>query len=121
MLIDIIKPDFKYNDERGVLIQLIRKGYTQVNIIMSKANVSRGGHYHKLNTEAYYIIQGKCEVIARRGEESEQIIFTEGDFFRIGPYITHNFNYLEDSILVTMYSLGVELDNGTMDSYVYED
>ena len=118
MLIERIDVDFEHKDERGKLTQLVRRGYSQVNVITSKGGVFRGGHYHKYNTEAYYIIKGKCKVIARHGDEEECKIFTEGDFFRIGPYVSHEFDYLEDSILVTMYSLGVEMDDGVMDSYV---
>lgn len=118
MLIEKIKLDFEHSDERGSLTQLTRRGYSQVNVVMSKSGVFRGGHYHKLNTEAYYIIQGKCKVTAYKGEERESRVFTSGDFFRIGPYVTHDFDYVEDSILVTMYSLGVELDNGEKDSFI---
>lgn len=116
-MIDILNPDFKFEDERGTLTQLVRRGYSQFNVVTSRAGVFRGGHYHKLNTEAYYVIKGRCKVTARRGEETEERIFKQGDFFRIGPYIMHDFDYLEDSILVTMYSLGVELDDNKKDSY----
>jgi len=117
MLIEKIKPDFEYEDGRGTLTQLVRRGYSQVNVITSKKNIFRGGHYHKLNTEAYYIIRGRCKVTAYKGDERESKVFASGDFFRIGPYIKHDFDYIEDTVLVTMYSLGVELDGGGMDSY----
>ena len=120
MLIERVEPNFKYEDDRGTLIQLVRKGYSQFNVVTSKGGVFRGGHYHKMNTEAYYIISGKCKVRAYRDGEEECNTFNSGDFFRIGPYVTHDFDYIEDTILVTMYSLGVELDNGKMDSFVPE-
>ncbi|MDE7312830.1 MAG: cupin domain-containing protein [Eubacterium sp.] len=120
MLIERMKADFEYKDERGTLTQLVRRGYSQVNVVMSKGGVFRGGHYHRLNTEAYYVIQGSCRVTAYRDREKETEIYRAGDFFRIGPYITHDFDYLEDSILVTMYSLGAELEDGRMDSFIME-
>lgn len=120
MLIERIKCDFEYVDERGALTQLARRGYSQINVVTSKGGIFRGGHYHKLNTEAYYIIKGICKVTARRDGEEESEVFKEGDFFRIGPYVTHDFEYIEDSIMVTMYSLGVEMDDGTKDSYLFE-
>lgn len=120
MLIERIKPDFEHKDGRGTLTQLVRRGYSQFNIVTSKAGVSRGGHYHRWNTEAYYVIEGRCRVTAYRGGEKESMVFSAGDFFRIGPYVTHDFSYLEDSVLATMYSLGVELDSGEMDSLVPE-
>lgn len=118
MLIERIKPDFEHKDERGTLIQIARRGYSQINVVISKEGIFRGGHYHKLNTEAYYIIRGKCKVTAYTDSEKESELFRTGDFFRIGPYVTHDFEYIEDSILVTMYSFGVELDDGTMDSFI---
>lgn len=117
MLIERIKTNFEHKDERGTLTQLVRRGYSQVNVVTSKGGTFRGGHYHKMNTEAYYIIQGTCKVTARRGDEEESEVFQAGDFFRIGPYITHDFDYIEDSVLVTMYSLGVEMEDGSKDSY----
>lgn len=121
MLMERINVDFEHKDKRGTLTQLVHKGYSQINVVTSKSGVFRGGHYHELNTEAYYIVVGSCKVTARKGNEQETEIFKAGDFFRIGPYIIHDFDYLEDSILVTMYSLGVELGGGRMDSYVQEE
>lgn len=112
-----MKPDFKYTDERGTLTQLVRRGFSQINVITSEGGTCRGGHFHKLNTEAYYIVKGMCKVTAYTEKKKQSEIFSEGDFFFIGPYITHDFEYIENSILVTMYSLGIESDNGDMDSY----
>lgn len=120
VLIERLKVDFEHEDARGKLTQLIHKGYSQVNVITSKGGVFRGGHYHELNTEAYYIVKGSCKVTAYQDNKKQVEIYKEGDFFRIGPYIVHDFDYLEDTILVTMYSLGVELDDGKMDSFVLE-
>lgn len=117
MLIERMDVDFEHKDERGTLTQLVRRGYSQINVVTSKGGIFRGGHYHKYNTEAFYIIKGKCNVTARRGEEIESEIFCAGDFFRIGPYISHDFDYIEDSVLVTMYSLGVEMDDESKDSF----
>lgn len=117
MLIERIEPDFKHTDDRGNLIQLVRRGYSQVNYITSASGVFRGGHYHKMNTEAFYMIKGCCRVTARKDGIEETEEFVAGDFFRIGPYVIHDFEYLEDSELISLYSLGVELDNGEMDSY----
>ena len=80
MLIERIEVDFEYEDDRGVLTQLVHRGYSQINVVTSKGGMSRGGHYHKYNTEAYFIIRGKCKVTARRGDEQESGIFVAGDF-----------------------------------------
>lgn len=108
-----IDPDFRFSDHRGELVQLIHEGYRQINVITSKKGVVRGGHYHKENREAFYIVSGKLELTVD-GRTSR---FQTGDFFGIEPYDKHSFFFLEDTILVSMYSNGVELENGGKDIY----
>ncbi len=108
-----IEPDFRFSDSRGELVQLIHQGYRQINVITSKKGVVRGGHYHKANSEAFYIVSGKLELTVD-GEPSR---FQTGDFFGIEPYDKHSFFFLEDTILVSMYSGGVELEDGGKDIY----
>ncbi len=118
MLIEKIKPNFEFKDERGALVQLVREGFSQFNVITSHKNVIRGGHYHKLNTEAFYIVSGKCIVKAENVKgEREEVLFCAGDMFKIDPSVMHSFEYLEETLLVSMYSRGVEIDGG-MDIYI---
>lgn len=49
MLIKFLEPNFIFEDERGLLIQLVRDGFKQVNYITAKKNNIRGGHFHKFN------------------------------------------------------------------------
>lgn len=108
-----LKTEFHFEDERGTIDQLIHEGYAQINVITSKKGVFRGGHYHKENEEAFYLISGKLEVTV--GEETD--IFEAGEFFGIEANDMHSFNFLEDTVLVSMYSRGVERADGTMDMY----
>lgn len=107
------EPDFQFRDERGELVQLVHDGFRQINVITSKKGVVRGGHFHKRNREAFYIVSGKLE-LAVDGETS---LFETGDFFQIEPYDSHSFYFLEDTVLVSMYSDGVEEKNGNKDIY----
>ena len=112
-MVKIIDPDFRFSDSRGELVQLIHQGYRQINVITSKKGVVRGGHYHKENAEAFYIISGKLDLTVN----GEVFQFREGDFFGIEPYDRHSFYFTEDTTLVSMYSGGVELKNGGKDIY----
>ena len=47
MLIQLMQPDFIFDDERGSLRQLVHEGYSQFNIVFSKKGVFRGDHYHR--------------------------------------------------------------------------
>ncbi|MBQ2847713.1 MAG: cupin domain-containing protein [Clostridia bacterium] len=114
-MITIIKPDFIFEDERGSLVQLVREGYKQINICTSKAGVERGKHFHRLNREGFYVIEGSFTVVAKLGSKNASFKFKKGDMFIIEPNVIHTFNYHEDSILVAFYDRGVELSNGTKD------
>lgn len=108
-----IETDFSYEDERGTIVQLVHDGYAQVNVITSKKGVFRGGHYHKENKEAFYVISGKLEVTVNE----EKQVFSSGEFFGIEANDIHSFEFLEDTVLVSMYSKGVEHSDGTKDIY----
>ena len=112
-MLKIIKTDFEFSDNRGTLVQLIHEGYRQINVITSKKGVIRGGHYHKQNEEAFYIVQGKVKVTVNGNEHT----FEAGDFFGIEANDMHSFLFIEDTTLVSMYSIGVELENGEKDIY----
>lgn len=118
MLIKILKPDFEFEDERGSLTQLVRTGYTQVNVITSVADSLRGGHYHEKNEEAFYIITGKLKLEVAGLEEGvgqEEYVFSAGDMFQIPRGIVHSFYFAQPTTLVSMYSGGVEQPGGVKD------
>ena len=115
MLLKFMTPDFSFSDERGSLTQLVREGYRQVNVIFSKAGVSRGGHYHALNHETFYVISGKFDLQVSKESVQEQYTLKSGDFFTVPPFVCHSFTYVEDTLLVGLYDRGVELPDGTKD------
>ena len=93
-LIKIITPNFQYEDLRGRLVQLVRTGYCQVNIIESVAGATRGGHYHIQNREAFYVIGGKLKLTVWHlnvGTQKEEYEFSENAMFEIEPYTIHSF------------------------------
>ena len=112
-MLKILKTDFVFTDERGNITQLIHEGYSQINVITSKGGVRRGGHYHKSNNEAFYIIEGELEIEVN----GEKKVFSSGDFFGIEKNDMHSFYFIKDTILVSMYSDGVELSDGTKDIF----
>lgn len=54
-LFEMLEEDFKYEDEKGKLVQLVHKGYSQFNILQSKKGSSRGGHFHRHSVEAFLL------------------------------------------------------------------
>ncbi|MBR5423092.1 MAG: cupin domain-containing protein [Clostridia bacterium] len=115
-LLKDLTPDFMYSDDRGLLVQLCREGYSQVNAVFTKKGAVRGNfHYHKHTKEAFFILSGKVRVTASRGEETEIRSFETGDMFLVEEYVRHSFEYLEDTCLVGLYTVPVESANGEKD------
>ncbi len=114
-MIEIVKPDFVFEDERGALVQLVHDGWKQINVAVSKAGFERGNHFHRLNCEGFYVIEGRFTVEAKLGVKKEIYDFSKGDMFIIEPNVIHRFIYHEDSVLVAFYDKGVELPDGTKD------
>ena len=115
MMITILKPDFEYGDDRGLLVQLVHEGYRQVNMCFSKAGTERGGHYHALNREIFYIVDGKVEITLFSGSESEKYTFVKGDMFAVEKNAVHSLLFKADTTMIVMYENGVELTDGTKD------
>lgn len=120
MLIEYIKPDFEFSDERGTLRQLVHTGWKQVNYITSVIGSFRGNHYHKKNTEAFFVISGSFRLVTESldGKIHEEYNMEAGDFFIIKPYINHSFDYTQNTQLISFYDQGVENADGTKDIFV---
>lgn len=116
-MIEILKPNFEFEDERGRLTQLVREGFSQFNIIFSRAGVLRGNHFHRLNREAFFVISGKFELTTQKNEVKKSYFFSDGDMFLIPPLVIHSFFYQTDTVLASMYDIGVELPNGEKDIF----
>lgn len=116
-MIEFIKPDFSFADERGALTQLCREGWKQINVTSSKVGVFRGGHYHKNNKEAFYIIKGEIEIQLTKDGREETVTVKEGDFFVLKPYAVHSFKFKQDTLMVALYDKGVEEAGGQKDIY----
>ena len=116
-MIEILKPDFEFSDDRGKLTQLVHQGFSQVNVIYSRAGSFRGGHYHKQNCEAFYIINGELELTVSLGDTVESYTFKSEDMFLIPENIVHSFRFSTDTLLVSMYNNGLEQAGGTKDIF----
>lgn len=112
MEVKILSPEFLHTDERGSLTQLVSGGYSQVNILVSESGVTRGGHYHKVCREAFYVIEGSARVTAKNGGEFTEKNFRQGDFFEIYPGTAHEMYFPERCIMAVLYDRPVETEFG---------
>lgn len=118
-MIERLKPEFSFEDERGALFQLFSSGWQQVNVSFTKKGVERGCHYHKQNREIFFIVSGKCRLSIKdlnTGEEEEQTLMG-GEMVMVHPNEIHTFNYDEDTVMVAAYDIGFLLPDGTKDVF----
>lgn len=109
--------DFFFEDERGKLVQLAHEGYEQINVLVSRKGVHRGGHYHKISKESFFVIAGSVELTVEdlEGNHIQTCLFHENDFFRIQSNMVHSMFFPQDCIMVGMYDVCIEKGNGEKD------
>ncbi len=68
-------------------------------------NFFRGGHFHRIKIECFYIISGKLlvELVDVESGEAESIILKEGQKVKIYPMCAHRFSALEDAQVIEYY------------------
>ncbi len=116
-MIEFLKPDFEFNDDRGKLMQLLHGEIAQINYVESNPSSLRGGHYHKLNKETFFIIDGEVAVTVKKDGNEITHLFKSGDMFSIEKNVIHSFDYKKFTTLIVTYDKGVELPDGTKDIY----
>ncbi len=116
-LIDFLKPDFSFSDDRGGLVQLVHDGWKQVNVSQTRSGVKRGGHYHKQTREAFFVVSGEVLLTLSKDGKTEQVTVKTGDFFCLLPFVAHSFDFKTDTTLVALYDKPVDLPNGTKDIF----
>ena len=114
-MIEIIKPNFTFSDERGDFNELCQDGWKQVNVSSSKKGSFRGGHYHKKSKEAFFIIDGALDLTLENDNGVEEYTFKKGAFFVVYPYVSHSFDFKEDTLMVALYDIPVVKSDGTKD------
>lgn len=116
-MLKMLKPDFKFANDAGLLVQLVHEGWNQINVLVSKTGSNRGGHFHKVSKEVFYIVSGSVMLTLEQDNEKEQYNLKEGDMFLILPFQRHTFSFAEDTVMVSMYDICVENQDGSKDIY----
>lgn len=60
-------------------------------------------HYHKIKDETFYILSGKIKLkysYLDDYDNSEEIILTQGESFRLYPFVRHQIIGIEDSDII---------------------
>ena len=103
---EVNQVEFRNTDERGVFEQVTSGDWRQLNVLRTKRGHQRGGHYHKITREFFYVLQGKVKLEIKDVETGEyaEWEFREGMCFTVEPYESHLLTALTDSVMVVMLS-----------------
>ncbi|SHE44703.1 Cupin [Desulfacinum infernum DSM 9756] len=98
----------RWLEDRGE-VALIEDGLTIRHLAVFSLRAGpghfRGGHYHRVKTERFYVISGKVRILTvdvetgRKGHTDVR----SGDKLVIPPLLAHRFHALEDAWLVEYY------------------
>lgn len=101
-------PPLTRSDDRGEIIDiLVKENIEYVTLITSKADTTRGNHYHKETVQSVYILEGRIEMRTRiPGEPVVMTILEKGDLATTGRMEQHAMTALEDSSFM-VFTTGV--------------
>lgn len=96
-----------HSDTRGSLTGITQEGWAEVNFIETIANQARGGHYHKLTRELFFIVSGEINIVVEDLKTGTKTEFRarKGDIFIVEPYELHTFHTLTDAQWINMLSI----------------
>lgn len=112
----------RFTDFRGEIFGVINHGkWEEINYIESKSETTRGGHYHKLTLELFFILSGEIQVEIKnlKTQIKNEFIAQKGDAFLVEPYEYHTFYIQKDSAWMNALSLKMEKD--TKDFYTEKE
>ena len=102
----INKIEFENVDERGWFRQVTSGPWKQMNVSLTKKGYVRGGHFHRITKECFYILDGEVELQVNNVQTGEQSTyrFQKGDSFIIEPYENHTLTALSDTLMIALLS-----------------
>lgn len=94
----------KFEDERGVIQNVLFETVSSVALITSKAGTQRSNHYHKENGHYLYVLNGRVRYSEREldGSNVKVAEFGPGEMFFTGSMVVHLCEFLEDTTLLSM-------------------
>ena len=99
-----ISPSFE--DERGIIANILEDPINHVAIITSKAGSIRANHYHPDQTQYVYLISGRYESYSKdlkKDNSKIEVQLVEPDCLVITPpMIAHAMKFLDDSVLLNL-------------------
>jgi quercetin dioxygenase-like cupin family protein len=93
-------PD-RFEDDRGVIQDLITRRIDAITEITTKAGMVRGNHTHARTTQYTYIVSGKMLFVSRTDNGVNNAIFARpGELITELPGIPHAWRAIEDTTVL---------------------
>ncbi len=103
-IIKKIEPAFE--DERGIIANVLDEPITHVAIISSKKGAIRANHYHPEQIQYEYLISGRYESyskdLKKKDAKMEKQTIEPGMLVITKPMIAHAMKFLEDSVMLNL-------------------
>lgn len=106
-----------HQDERGFIYSVIHNGeWREINYVESQKGSVRGGHYHKVTIECFFVIKGAIDVSIEnlKTGKREEFKVKAKNVFVIEPFEVHRFQILEDSAWINILSRSMDDHNKDM-------
>ena len=108
-----IEPAFE--DERGIIANILEKPISHIAIITSKKGSIRGNHYHPDQVQYEYLISGRYESVSKdinkKDSKVEKRIVEPGSLVTTPKMIAHAMRFLEDSVMLNLTTGQRDNDN----------
>jgi quercetin dioxygenase-like cupin family protein len=89
----------RFEDERGVIFDLLMGPIDSITEIFTKAGAVRGNHIHHHTTQWVYVVEGKMLAVLEPDVVQEYVL-EAGDFHTEPPGIPHAWKALEDTTVL---------------------
>ena len=122
-----IKP---FEDERGSLKKVFKKGFIDMDkkveeayVLYSHKGSVRGNHYHKINTEYFFVISGTAKVAVKNIKtgyyDEMEIDYKDNIVIIVPPFTIHAFKNENDKELIILAIATKEYDPLDKDTYKF--
>lgn len=91
-----------HEDERRIL-----DSFPEAKILKIKTDCIVGEHYHKIRTEQFILVEGKCKLVVKTTTGvimSNKMNMKKGELYIIEPGNYHEFHIEKDSVLIGINS-----------------
>ena len=120
----IIKPSYKREDERGLLLEIVKnKPFVDLLYGKMKKGSIIGNHYHKKTLEFLHLLEGKAHIYTKNIKNGKKLdfILNKGEGISFDLYESISIEFLYDSKLLLFNNKTFDKDNPDIYNYIVKE